>query len=135
MSALRYNEGKLAWSLVSWKALGEMVKVLMYGAHKYSVFEDDKGGIVLGSEISPEAAKKLKLITSGKDNWRQGLKWTKCSESLLRHVYAFLEGADNDSESGLSHVGHILCNAMFLSYIYLFRKDLDDRTKIVKEDE
>jgi len=38
-----------------------------------------------------------------------------------------MEGEDNDPESKLSHVGHILCNAMFLSYMSIFRKDLDDR--------
>lgn len=99
----RYNKGKLKWSLVSWKALEPMVRVLMFGAEKY----DDH-------------------------NWKKGLKWTECSESLLRHMTAFLEGEDNDPESKISHVGHILCNAMFLSYMFLFRKDLDDR---YKEDE
>lgn len=42
---------------------------------------------------------------------------------------SFLEGENNDKESKLAHVGHILCNAMFLSYMFLFRKDLDDRFK------
>ena len=49
---------------------------------------------------------------------------------------AFIGGEDNDGESKLSHVGHILCNAMFLSYMFLFRKDMDDRyidTNIPKE--
>lgn len=94
----RFNEGKLKWSLVSWKALAPMVRVLMFGAEKY----DDH-------------------------NWKKGLKYTETCESLQRHMNAFLDGEDNDPESTLSHVGHILCNAMFLSYMFLFRKDLDDR--------
>ena len=94
----RENEGKLKWSLVSWKALEPMVRVLMFGARKY----DDH-------------------------NWKKGLKYTEICESLQRHMIAFLDGEDNDKESKLSHVGHILCNAMFLSYMFLFRKDLDDR--------
>jgi len=97
---LRFNEGKLKWSLVSWKALEPMVRVLMFGADKY----DDH-------------------------NWKKGLKYTEVCESLQRHLNAFIEGADNDEESKISHVGHIMCNAMFLSYMFLFRKDLDNRYK------
>jgi len=98
MNAERYNEGKIKWSLVSWKALEPMVKVLMFGANKYSA-----------------------------NNWKKGLKYSEITESLQRHLNAFVEGENDDPESKLSHIGHILCNAMFLSYMYLFRKDMDDR--------
>lgn len=101
----RYNSGKTRWSLVSWKALEPMVEVLEFGAKKYAPF-----------------------------NWMKGLKYTEICESLLRHTHAFLEGEDNDKESKLSHVGHILCNGLFLSYMFLFRKDMDDR-HIMKKDE
>lgn len=94
----RFNEAKLKWSLVSWRALEPMVAVLMFGAEKYSP-----------------------------NNWKNGLSWNDTCESLHRHLTVFMEGEDNDPESKLSHVGHILCNAMFLSYMFLFRKDLDDR--------
>lgn len=96
----RYNEGKLKWSYVSFKALEPMVRVLMFGAEKYAPF-----------------------------NWTKGLKYTEICESLLRHIHAFLDGEDNDPESKLEHVGHILCNSMFLSYMFLFRRDMDDRHK------
>lgn len=95
---LRENTGKLKWSLVSWKALEPMVRVLMFGAQKYDSW-----------------------------NWSKGLKYTEVCESLQRHLNSFIQGEDNDSESKLEHVGHILCNAMFLSYMFLFRKDMDDR--------
>ncbi len=95
---IRKNEGKLKWSLVSFKALEPMVRVLMFGAEKYSSW-----------------------------NWSKGLKYTEICESLQRHIYAFIQGEDNDQESKLEHVGHILCNAMFLSYMFLFKKDMDDR--------
>jgi hypothetical protein len=96
----RFNEGKLKWSLVSFKALEPMVRVLMFGAKKYDAF-----------------------------NWQKGLSYTEICESLLRHVHAFLEGEDNDKESKIEHIGHIMCNAMFLSFMFLFRKDKDDRHK------
>jgi hypothetical protein len=97
-SAERYNTGKLKWSLVSWNALEPMIEVLMYGMNKYTAW-----------------------------NWCKGLKYTEICESLLRHVYAFMNGEDEDPESKLKHVGHILANAMFLSYMTLFKKDMDDR--------
>ena len=99
MAGARFNTGKLKWSLVSMLALAPMVRVLMFGAQKYS-----------------------------SHNWKGGLKYTEICESLQRHMTAFMEeGEDNDPESKLAHVGHIMCNAMFLSYMFLFRKDMDDR--------
>jgi hypothetical protein len=35
---------------------------------------------------------------------------------MLRHLIALLDGEELDSESGLPHIGHIMCNAMFHSY-------------------
>lgn len=94
----RYNKGKLMWHLVSWKALEPMVRVLMFGAQKYNSW-----------------------------NWSKGLSYVEICDSLQRHLNSFIQGEDNDEESKLEHVGHILCNAMFLSYMFLFRKDMDDR--------
>lgn len=131
MGARRYNTGKLKWSLIDYKSIIPMVKVLMYGAHKYSVFEDEKGNIITGAEISPEAAGKLKVSSSGQQNWRKGLSVTECSESLMRHLLAFMAGEDNDPESGESHLGHIQCNAMFLQYARDNQPELDDRFKEV----
>lgn len=99
-AGLRYNEGKERWSLVDFEALKPMVKVLEYGANKY----DDH-------------------------NWKKGLKTTEICESLLRHLTAYLNGEDKDNETGLNHTGHILCNAMFLSYMNEFKKEFDTRYK------
>lgn len=85
--ATRHNGGKLQWSLVDFKSLEPMVQVLMYGAEKYS-----------------------------RDNWKKGLPSHEVCESLLRHVFALLAGEETDPESGISHVGHIQSNAMFLGY-------------------
>tara|TARA_R110000787_G_scaffold24030_5_gene68492 strand:- start:4679 stop:5092 length:414 start_codon:yes stop_codon:yes gene_type:complete len=127
MAGDRFNTGKLKWSLVSWKALAPMVRVLMFGAHKYTTFKRDDGINVKGDQISKEDSKGLEVVTSGANNWKKGLKYTELTESLQRHLNAFIDGEDNDPESKLSHVGHILCNAMFLSYMSMFKKDMDDR--------
>lgn len=99
-SALRYNNGKLRWSLVDFDALEDMVKVLEFGANKY----DD-------------------------NNWKKGLKTPEIIESMMRHMTAYMRGEDIDPESGLPHTGHILCNAMFLSYMQSFKPDFDTRHK------
>lgn len=85
--ATRHNAGKPKWSLVDFKAFENMVEVLSYGSGKY-----------------------------GRDNWRQGLPVEEICESMLRHIFAYLAGEKIDQESGLSHVGHIQANAMFLGY-------------------
>lgn len=99
MSGLRYNTGKLQWSLIDYKSLEPLVKVLEFGAEKYSA-----------------------------DNWKKGLYTREIIESLLRHTYALLEGEDNDQESTLPHIGHILANAMFLSFMLNNKPEYDNRS-------
>lgn len=100
MSGLRYNNGKLQWGLVDFTALEDMVKVLEFGANKYAPH-----------------------------NWKKGMSHTQITESLMRHLFAYLDGEDIDQESGISHAGHILCNAMFLAYNIKHHPDKDDRYK------
>lgn len=100
MQGQRFNDGKRQWSLVDFDALEPMVEVLEFGAKKYAAH-----------------------------NWKKGLSVNQICESMLRHVYALLRGEDNDPESKISHTGHILCNAMFLSHMMANRPDMDDRYK------
>lgn len=99
--AMRFNGGKLRWDLVDFEALVPLVQVLEFGATKYAAH-----------------------------NWKKGLFYCGIISSLLRHIYAILRGEDNDPESGLPHVGHAMCNIMFLSSMMQTRPDLDDRFKI-----
>lgn len=87
--ALRYNTGKpeLSYVLDVMPALKDMVAVMEFGAQKYD-----------------------------RNNWQKGFPKEKLLDSLLRHVDAFYSGEDVDPESGLPHVGHIMCNAAFLAY-------------------
>jgi len=72
---------------VDFKSLEPLVRVLEYGADKY----DD-------------------------ENWKKGLPFKEVCESMLRHLLEFMRGEDQDHESGESHLGHIIANAMFLRY-------------------
>lgn len=92
--ALRYNHGKPQWSLVHFGSLEPMVRVLEFGAQKYST-----------------------------DNWKSGFPDKKIMESMMRHLACMMDGEINDPETGLPHVGHLMCNCMFLSYQQLNRKD------------
>lgn len=85
--AMRFNSGKLKWSLVDFNALIPMVQVLMYGAKKYTP-----------------------------NNWKKGLSKNEILESMLRHAFELLEGNLIDEESKEEHIGHIMCNALFYSY-------------------
>lgn len=83
----RDNNGKPKWALVDFNALLPLVAALEYGMGKY-----------------------------GRDNWTLGLDRLEIIESMLRHVFALLRGENIDSESGVKHIGHVMANAMFLSY-------------------
>lgn len=96
----RFNSDKPRWGLVPQSALLPMVKVLEFGAEKYAAF-----------------------------NWMKGLSIVEICESLKRHLDAFMEAEDNDKESGISHIGHIQCNALFLAWMMENRPDMDDRFK------
>lgn len=87
---LRFNTGKLRWGLVHFKSLEPLVRVLMFGAEKYT-----------------------------DNNWQKGLNEREILECAQRHLAAMLDGELIDKESGLPHVGHLMCNALFYSYFQL----------------
>lgn len=65
----------------------------------------------------------------GDHNWRGGLKYSRLIGALLRHATSYLGGESKDPETGLSHIAHAACCAMFLLELEVTRPDLDDRYK------
>lgn len=109
---LRYNEGKRKWSLVDFESLESMTRVLEYGAEKYTV-KDNEG----------------KVLRTGANNWKKGMVVSEVTESLLRHTFALLRGEINDPESGLPHIGHMMCNCMFIDYNMRNKPEFNDLPK------
>jgi hypothetical protein len=62
-------------------------------------------------------------------NWRGGISYSRLIGAILRHCFAIMRGEDTDPESGLPHTGHLGCCVMFLHWMMIHRKDLDDRYK------
>lgn len=59
-------------------------------------------------------------------NWVKGMKWSVPIGCIARHTFAVYEGQVNDSESGLPHIGHILCNVvMLMAYVEGFPEGND----------
>lgn len=98
--ALRYNKGKPQLSLVieARYALEGAAEVLEFGMGKYD-----------------------------RSNWKNSFPKEQLIDSLMRHLCKFMDGEELDDETGLPHVDHLLCNAIFLSYHYNGRKDSENK--------
>ncbi len=99
---VKYDDNKPAMELLSSKALIEIAKVMGKGKEKY-----------------------------GSDNWRNGLAWRRVIGAAYRHLSAFNDGEDLDPETGLSHIAHLGCCALFLLEYIQTHPELDDRYKPV----
>ena len=95
----KLDGGKLNYALVPWKAMDEVVKVLMFGAAKYSV-----------------------------DNWKkvEDAKRRYLS-AAYRHLNAVSEGEWLDSESGLPHAAHAVCCLIFILWFGEDVKDCEKK--------
>jgi len=87
--SMRFNAGKpqLTFPMSTGIALEGVARVMEFGAIKYE-----------------------------RDNWKKGLDPESILDSMLRHISAYLDGEYIDSDSGLPHIDHISCNALFLGY-------------------
>lgn len=63
------------------------------------------------------------------ENWRQGIELKRLAGGMLRHLNAWRKGEDNDPETGLSHLYHLSCGAMFASELLRTKPEFDDRVK------
>lgn len=103
--AVKADDGKLPFDLIAWDAMQGLAAVLQFGAKKYA----------------PR-------------NWENGLNYSRVFAAAQRHMAAWFNGENRDSETGLSHIDHAMCCLMFLS-AYEKRGQggtCDDRPKLHK---
>lgn len=82
---MKFDTGKLRYSLIPSEATKALAEVLTYGAKKYKP-----------------------------DNWKQVDDKERYVDALYRHLEAWRSGEGLDGESGLSHLSHALTNIAFL---------------------
>lgn len=99
MTDFKKDAGKPKLELVDPTALVDLAAVLTMGAAKYS----------------PNGWRK-----AINDDTAEG----RIIGALLRHVVAHQLGETFDAESGLPHMAHVMCNAMFLTWLVRERERL-----------
>lgn len=96
--SLKKDYGKDPWHLFPWDAARGIVKVLAFGANKYSA-----------------------------RGWEEGMDWSRCFSALQRHLTAWWHKEGVDPDTGYSHLWHAGCCIMFLIAYELRGVGKDDR--------
>jgi hypothetical protein len=81
---VKHDQDKPDYTLVPYKALDEVVKVLTYGSKKYS-----------------------------RDNWRH-VDPKRYEAAMMRHFSKYMQGEPIDPETGYHHIAHMACSVLFL---------------------
>lgn len=98
--AMRFDDNKIRFDLIPTEAILEIARVYTVGAIKY---EDN--------------------------NWRKGMKFSRCIGSLERHWNLWKAGEEVDPETGCAHLAQVCWNAMTLLVYCLRGLGTDDRLK------
>lgn len=83
---------------IPWEALAEVGKVYAFGESKYDDY-----------------------------NFRKGYKWSLSYDALQRHLGLFWNREDQDRESSLHHVAHVVWHGFTLLFFSLTGRGTDDR--------
>lgn len=92
------DTGKVRWSLFPWDAALGIMRVMMFGAKKYT----DR-------------------------NWEKGMEWGRFYDAAIRHLTSWWARDPADPESGLSHLWHAGCCILFLIAYEIRGVGKDDR--------
>ncbi len=84
--SVKHDQGKPRLGLIPTEAMLAAGRALTYGVDKYSDYNYKNG---------------------------EGLDWNRYYDALLRHLFAWIGGEENDKESNLSHLDHVMaCSSM-----------------------
>lgn len=95
---VKNDAGKSQISLIPKEALWGMGDALGYGAKKY-----------------------------GRHNFRDGMAYSRLADAAMRHLTQFMDGENNDIESGNNHLFHCLASVAMLVYMHFNKPEMDDR--------
>lgn len=85
---VKFDGGKLDWTLLPFDSVKDILRVLEFGAKKYT-----------------------------RDNWQKVPDAKRrYTAAALRHVTAYAAGETLDPESGLPHLAHAGCCLLFLAW-------------------
>lgn len=119
---------KLDYGHISWKPEVEIKEELKEGTKK-----DD--GKVRMDLLPPELLFAVSdILKFGAEkyadrNWEKGMKWGRVYGALMRHMWAWWGGEQNDPETGKSHLWHAATNIAFLIAYEQRKVGEDDRGK------
>ena len=97
---VKSDDNKSRYDLLPPEMLEETAQVLAFGAQKYS-----------------------------DNNWVKGASWSRYFSAMMRHMWAWWRGEDNDPETGYSHLAHAACCLGFLMAYQRRGIGEDDRLK------
>lgn len=101
---VKFDDKKARFDLLPTEFLEGTAEILSFGAAKY-----------------------------GDRNWELGMRWGRPFAALMRHLWAWWRGEENDPESGMSHLKHAACNIAFLMVYSARKSGTDDRPNNTKE--
>ena len=99
---VKYDGGKPRWGLLPYESVEDVVRVLTFGSKKYA---DDN----------------WKKVPNAKERY---------FDAMMRHITQYRMGEQTDSETGLSHLAHATCCALFIQW---FDKQDSDRETYMQE--
>ena len=85
-TGVKYDSGKLQWTLLPFRAINEVLEVLSFGAKKY-------------------AADNWKIVPEAR---------TRYVDAAFRHLTDWHLKEKLDGETGKSHLAHAICCLLFL---------------------
>lgn len=86
---LKYDDKKLRWDLLPIEQVEEIVKILTFGANKYT-------------------DNSWQRVENGIERYYA---------ALMRHIVDWRKGEELDPESNIHHLAHAGCNILFLLYL------------------
>jgi len=103
---VKFDEGKPPIALAPLDGLWEEAKVMGFGEKKYGTF-----------------------------NWTNGIGLIRLCSAAMRHIIQFVNGANNDKETGLSHLAHARCCLGMAIWMMNHKPKMDDRLSTIIKNE